>query len=394
MNGDEVTVEVYDKWWTRRGVINAPTELEAVWRLNKSSTATITLAASSPKAWLLLGEGNRVRILARGLVWSGWMEHWTLDGVGPSATITATFLADVAWLERLLCWQAPATLPGTIARDYDRRAGPAETVLKGYVQAIVDRLGLPLYVAPDLERGEIIGEQLRMHTPADKLLPLMEAAGLRVSLLHYGARHVTLDVDPIRTYPRTLTADSGILGADTSVSVQGPTVTRVVVGGAGEQEARLYRAAVRPSAEDAWGRIHESHIDARDLQVNLDDPLMDTQAKVDAAMDARAAAALAEGDAQVSVSATMSETTWFRIAAGVLEVGDRVPLSIAIPAGSTANRVSVALTETITEATLRQTVTEGLTVRPKLGRMRDDPSGPLLWRIARLSAEIRHLRTL
>jgi len=393
---DDVLVEVYDAGWVRRGVIGAPSALEAVWRLNKSSTASITIRASHVKAWLLSTPGHRVRIVARGLTWSGWLDGWTFDGIGPAATLTARFLSDITQLERLLCWPAVGVLPGTLGAEYDRRSGPAETVLKQYVRAVKDRLDLPLWVPGTLKRGTTITEQLRMHTPADKLLPLMEAAGLRVWMLHLGRgdRHVTMDVDPIRTYPRTLSAASGVLGVDTTLTVQAPTVTRVVVGGAGDGTARLFRSSVDTAAESEWGTVGEKMIDARDVQLDLGDPQMDTQGEVDALMDARGAAALAEGAAQVSVSATLSETAWFRIAAGVLEVGDRVPLSITIPGGDPARPLSVEVTETITEATLSWTPDRGVRFAPKLGRMVDDPAGPVLVRLAQLSREVRRLNTL
>ena len=396
MSGDDVLVEVYDGGWVRRGVIGAPSSLEATWRLNQASTASITLPASSPKAWLLSTPGHRVRIVCRGLTWSGWLDGWTLDGIGQNATLTARFLSDIAQLERLLCWPAVGTLPGTLSAEHDRSSGPAETVLKQYVRAAKERLDLPIWVPGTLKRGATITEQMRMETPADKLLPLMEDAGLRVWMLHLGKgdTHVTLDVDPIRTYPRPLTAASGVLGADTTVTVQAPSVTRVVVGGAGEGTARMFRQQADTSAEAEWGMVAEKMVDARDAQLDVDDPQMDTQAEVDALMDARGAAALAEGAAQVSVSATLSETRWFRIAAGVLEVGDRVPLSITVPGGDPAHPLTVEVTETITEATLSWTPAEGVRFTPKLGQMVDDPAGPLLVRVARLSREVRRLHTL
>lgn len=393
MTGDQVSVEVYDKAWRRIGFVNAPVSLEATWRLNAPSTATITIPASSPKSGLLMAEGNRVRILARGLTWSGWLHKWTLDGIGPDAVVTAAFASYLTWLEQVVCWPITGTLPGTLTREYDSRSGVAETVFKGYLQSAAARLSLPWEFAPDQLRGSTIKERLRMHTPADKLLPLLEPAGLRATMIHHGGPHVTVDVEALRTYPRTITASSGILGADTSVTVTGPTVSRVVTGGAGEAAARIFGSMVWSEVEDAWGRIAEKFVDARDIQLSVDDPLMDTQAEVDAAYEDRATRELDDGNAQVAVSATLSETAWFRVEAGVLEVGDRVPLSISIPTANPAAPLTIALTETITEATLRWTPEDGVTVAPKLGRMIDDPQGPLLTRVAQLSSRLRQIAT-
>lgn len=389
----EIQIELFDKTFTRVGFINAPQSLEATHRLNAASTATIVIPASSPKSWLLMGEGHRVRIVARGIVWSGWLDRWELDGIGPDATLTAKFASDLTWLEQVVCWPITGTLPGTLSREYDRRTGPAETVLKGYLKTACVRLGLPIDMAPDQGRGSVITKQLRMHTPADKLLPDMEPAGLRVTLTHNAGSRLTLDVAAIRTYPRTITATSSVLGYDTRISVEGPTASRVVVGGAGEKTARLFRSTTWDAVEAAWGRVAEKFIDGRQAQIDAADPLMDTQAEVDAVMDDDADKALDEGNARVSVAATLSETAWFRVGAGVLEVGDRIPLVISIPTADPAHPVDLSLTETITEAVVSYDQA-GLTVAPKLGRMVDDPQGPLLTRVAALSARQRNAATI
>jgi len=385
----DIVVEVYDKTWARIGFINAPDSLEAVWRLNEPSTATIVVPVTSSKAWLLTGEGHRVRIVARGLVWSGWLDKWTLDGLGADATVTAVFASYLTWLEQMLCWPITETIPGTLSEEYDSRSGPAETVFKGYLLTAVGRLGLPIKVAGDFGRGDDITTQLRMHTPADKLLPLMEDAGLRVTLEHLGGDHLTLDVQPISTYPRTLTADSGVLGLDTTLTETGPVASTVIVGGAGDGVDRLFREMTWDEVAEAWGRVGERFVDARDLAVNVDDPLMDTAEEVEAAMDTRATETLAESNAAVSVSAVLSETAWFRIQAGVLEVGDHVPLSINVPTGDPDHPIGVELTETITEVSLSWTRGAGVTVTPKLGALVDDPQGPLLTRVAQISRLMR-----
>lgn len=389
---DDVQVEVYTLAFIRVGFINAPSELSVTHRLNKTATATISIPAASPKAWLLMAEGHRLRIVTRGLVWSGPITKWTLDGIGRDATLTATCTSDLGWLEQIVCWPITGTLPGTLSRINDSRSGPAETVFKGYLSTAISRLGLPITVATDLGRGSTIDTQLRMKTPADDLLPLLEGTGLRATLVHNGGTTLTLDVAPIRTYGRTLTAASGVLGTDTTVSEEAATATRVVIGGAGDDTARLFRQVVNTSAESVWPR-REKFIDARDIQVDAADPLMDTQAEVDAALDARAWKELSDADSKISISASLSETRWFRLAAGVLEVGDRVPVSITIPGTEgLPHPVTVEATETITEAIIDWTTDGGLVVTPKLG-LADDPQGPLLWRIATISERLRAIAT-
>lgn len=390
MIGEQATVEIFDQHFQLAGFLNAPTSLDAVWRLNEASTATIVLPMASPKSWLLTTEGHRVRITVRGLIWSGWLDAWELDGIGPAASVTATFASDLTWFQQVLCWPADGTIPGTLPDESDDHEGPAETVLKDYADEFISRLGLPWRVAGDYGRGSVIKASMRMETPADKLLPAMQAAGIRVTLLHLpGDAHLTLDVSPIATYTRTLTAASGVIGQDTKVSVKSPTASRVVVGGAGEGTARLFRQIGWTEVEDAWGRRTEKFVDARDAQLDAANPLMDTAEEVEAVMDTRATTALDEANAAIAVNATLSETRWFQVRAGVLEVGDRVPLDITVPTGDPLRPFHLQVTETITEVTLSWEAGKALTVTPKLGKLVDDPSGPVLTRVAQISRTLR-----
>lgn len=258
------TITVYDKDFQRVGFIGAPREVEIHPRHNQQPTATVTVENNSPYAADFLRAGARLTIDYDGeQILSGPIRQRHGEVV-PDAAVTLTVEDDWRLLTRILAWPAPTHTINAQGSEkaFDTKTGPAETVVKWFLSRNVTRLGLPVTIATDLGRGDTITVSARMMPPADRLLPLLDQAGIGVSVRQVGAGLV-VDCYEVAQFPITLTQSSGIVQAcewDTA----GATASRVIVGGGGFKKDRDFREYVNTALEASNNDLIEIFIDAED----------------------------------------------------------------------------------------------------------------------------------
>lgn len=363
-------VTVWDGRFARVGWVGDPASVTANLRHNQQPSGQVTVRADHQMLPALLAPGARVTLHYRGqLVMSGPVNR--ADGSGAAGgSVNVQIRDDFALLSDVLGWPDP-TRPVTDqgAAEYDARTGPAESVVKWFVARAVARLGLPVTVAPDQGRGATVSVQMRMHSLADRLFPVVDQAGVGVSVRQAGAGLVVDCYQPAR-YAHELTAASGIVTA-WEWAQSAPAVTRVVVGGRGEGVARTFAGATDAAREAQWGMVRETFTDATDIE----DP---------AGLPARAQAAVTAGAPTTGLRLTLAETSTFAYGVG-LRVGDLVTARL-LPGGA-------PITDVLREATITWNAAEGLTVTPVVGDRDDDPSTILAAAVQSIARGLKNITT-
>lgn len=346
------------------GACNDPQSMQIIPAHLAVGTAKITVDLYHRKIPLLGGQGNRLLIKYLGQpIMSGPIRSAEGAG-GPSGTMAFTIEDDVRLLWRILGWPVPGSPLASQGTTNDVRSGPAETVLKGYLQANSTRLGLPVEYATDLGRGSTISGAIRMTSLSDALLPQLANSGIGLKVIQDGD-HLLVDVYETTAYPHVLTERSGIV-QDWSWSTQAPTVTRTVVGGEGVGTAREFNLQTDATAEAAWFDVIESFTDDRD------EPDVTK-------LPAAGQATLTDGAATAGLSVTLSETATFRYGDAV-NVGDTVPIEVG---------PGISITDVLTQATLNWDRETGFTAGPTVGDHSDDPTKKLVRRLVKLNRTVR-----
>lgn len=281
------------------------------------------------------------------------------SGQGPGGTTTIRVEDDFRVFRNIL-WPNPTQPIGSQTSEYRRHTGPTETVVKSAVTDLSAQLAAGWTITPTTGKGEAQRVEFRFHPLVDKLVPLLDADGLSLTI-----RDGVVDVTEGTLFPRILTPDSGVLG-DYTWSISAPNATRVVVGGEGEGTDRVLQQFIDDDREIDWAFIASVFKDSRMAQGVSD-------------LSPDGAEALAEGSGKASLTANLIETSWFQF--GKYRVGDRVRAQIG----------PVDATETITQVVIDDTPTNGLTIVPHLGPIEDDGDSQLAADIARLQARIRDL---
>lgn len=400
-------------------------------KLNSVGTGTITLAADSEAA-AIINDNDGARIVAR------YRNEHLLSGmiradtgpITPIGDLTFTVEDDYRILANTLAWVAPANpvapaaladvaqawqtgaagTAGTTTGQSGYFVWPngidsAEALIKHIAAAnLIDRLGRPVDIAPNLDRGgdARAGGLLKTLTPrngslADEIAPILEWSGLVLRVWQEPrSNRLTLDVFEPETWPSVLDYTSGAVPSG-SYERHRPTITRVLGGGPGEGPDRAFATTVDTAAEARYNDVIEVFTDATGATLEWPESLADAfrvpkyynlRPEVDSALKTRfanyLAAAIAkkldEGKATASISAALAETDAFHMYGdGGLRPGDLVPI---------ATRVG-NLTERITSATL--TLSSGLTVTPTLGNVTNDDDEDIWEAIAAIAAGIRRL---
>jgi hypothetical protein len=366
-----LTITIYDKAFIRRGWIGDPEAVEVHPRHNVQPTATITVAADHVYAPALLADGARATITYAGQQLMSGPLRAKAGTSGPDSTLTVTVEDDWRLLSRVLGWPNPtgAITAQGVATAYDTKTGPAETVAKWFIGRAATRLGLPVTIAPDLGRGGTISVQMRMTPLADKLLPLIDQAGIGITVRQVGAGLVVDAYEP-SWYPRDLTAASNVV-QEWEWDTKGPSVTRTVIGGQGEGTAREFRVLTDTTLETAWGDKIEVFTDARDTAVTTE-------------QDAAGAQALADGAPTAGLKLTFAETASFKYGTSV-RVGDLVT-TVLVPGAP-------PITDVLREAVLSWTVADGFSATPVVGDRSDDPNRTFARAISALAKAIRNQRS-
>jgi prefoldin subunit 5 len=265
-------ITVFDKSLVRQAIISTPLDLRCIPRFNAVGTCNFSMALDHPALGTLMSAGSRAVI--------DYFGEQTLSGMvmprsinGPTISGSATFIVedDFSILRQVLGWPVPTSvITNQTAKEKYVLTGPAETVLKTLVLAnVATRLGNNVTCAPDLGRGDVITLEIRMEPLFDKLLPLVEDAGLGISVTQ-GATSLVVDVYEPTTYLPLLSEESGIV-QDWSWTNTPPSATDVIVGGRGEKAAREFRRFTDDTAAALWGRRTEVFIDASDVGQRLND---------------------------------------------------------------------------------------------------------------------------
>ena len=371
------TIEVYNGGYQFKGTIGNPTLLRANPRHNLRETATIEMPTdhlrladmAAPDARALIrydGEhliSGKVRLRA---------------GQGPRSVGTVTFdvVGHSRLLERMCGWANPAHPLDTQGTDaaFDTRTGPAESVLKGYVSANLSSPGRnwwePITVAPSLGRGSNITAKIRFTPLADTLLPLIDKAGIGVTVQQQGAGLVVDCYQP-RVYGRTLSEASGVV-QEWSWSEADPEGTRMIAGGPETGTNRTFRQVIDAGLETKYKDIIEVFTDAGDASGSTD-------------LIAKATTALADLAPKAGLSLKLSETNTFRYdPTGVngIRVGDIVRVEVG---------PGVIVEDVLREVALEWTTDNGLVVTPMVGDKQDDPNTTLARQVARLKLAFRNL---
>lgn len=378
MDADAFEVAVYAKTLgAAEGWVGDPELLTVTPRHNQQPTGELTLAAGHPKLPLLLADGARVVVHYRDeYTLGGPVRLVSSEGAGPGRRYAFQILDYWHILADVLGLPVPgATYAGQGASEYDTRTGPAETVVKGFLTANLPRLSAafaaPVTVAPDLGRGDDVTVQMRMHPLADRLFPVVDQAGIGITV-RQTLTGLVVDCYEPQTWPLLLSEDGGTLTAN-DWSLAPPTVTRVWVGADGEGTTRVFRGPfVNAAAEALLGSPIERFVDARDLKSSDPD--------FEALVAARANEELAAGASQAGLSVQLLESDTFAYGGpNGVHVGDRVPIEL---------QPGVEITDVLRSATLSWG-REGARVTPVIGDRRDDPNEALVRSVARVQRAVR-----
>lgn len=372
-------IEVYDKTRTLRGIIGAPKFATATIRFMATGLFQFALPAEHHLIPQLLEDGSRVavRMIDSGdFVISGWVTGYRGEGPEMAATFTFDVIDDFAILRDTLGWVVPGspiTAQGTAGTNWTAE-GPAETVLKSaFVANAVNRLGLSHYSVPaSAGRGATVKARLRFQSLYDRLILVEDGAGIINSGIGVRFRQdgstIVMDVWTPTTHPKPLTEESGIV-REWAFSHDRATVARVVVGGQGEGQLRLFREKVDTAVQASTGRRPEVFRDGRDSN----DPNV---------LYERADETLAEGAAKSGLSITLAETANFAYGK-MFKIGDVVTIDVG----------GVQLTERLEEVVLSWTEGEGFEARPRIGEKDGSADAYLARIIGRIARAIRNRNT-
>lgn len=248
-------ITVYDKTFTREGWASRPLSLKLTLRHNAISDCSFTLTADHHMIPALTSPGSRIAVDWRGsrvfsgeVVWQG--------GEGPEFNPQMTFTAesDLRVVSHAIAWPKYVTVngPPVQAERSDYRRGPAETVLKHFIAVNHrDRLGI-MQIVPTLGRGADISATLHWQDILSEVVPLVDAAGLGVTVYQKDGVGLELDVYEPTHYPVKLTERSGAI-LRWQWSRTSPTATRAIVSGHGEEEMKEMFLYVDAAREAEYG---------------------------------------------------------------------------------------------------------------------------------------------
>lgn len=410
-------------------------------------TGKLVTSVADPANALLAAEGARIVVeYRREVLMSGWVYQdtgpvqragtvqwdvyddkypalaWVRAWVRPGQNLTPSSLTDTAQMVPPAGGHADGRADGAgyYAWPATPTVYPAETAIKRVISDNLARFGSGVVqgkidVQTDQGRGgdaRAAGmlPQLRFDALSDGLADLQAWSGLGIRVWQpVGATRLKLDVWQPVTWPQVLRAASGIV-TDGQYQRSGPTATRPILGGPGDDAARLFWAG--PAATDLetrFGVAIETFTDATGSTLKWPDGLDDAaqvamyflQRTDVAAADktalstylAQAAAtALADGRPTRGLNVTLSETKTFHYGGDGTDgtppgyhVGDLV--TIGADGGPT-------ITERITECTLTYSTGSGaFSVVPKVGEIQQDPTAQIAEVVGALATALSRMQS-
>lgn len=278
MKVTDLTVEVRDADLTRVGQL-LPADLvgaKFVLRYNAIGTWEVTLPVGHRMADYLVQPGAGLIISTNlGTLLSGpTMAVTTNQAIDdPEGTFTISGLDDSVLLKERLAYPTPTTADVTAqVQAYDVRTGLAEAVMKAYVNANLGpsapaaRKVAGLTIQADAGLGTSVTGQARFQTLQELLQGLADVSGLGFTIEQVDTALQFQVYQPTdRSGFIRLDLQNGRL-SKSEYSYAQPLVTRTVVGGDGDDAARVFIERTSTDsleAETLWGRRIETFTDAR-----------------------------------------------------------------------------------------------------------------------------------
>lgn len=259
------------------GAETAPLErwskLSLVLRHQKPGSFILEGLPSSTASLLQPGSGIVVR-RAGTVLFSGPIERLRRVRTKTADTIEVSGPDDLVVLWDRLVHPAPATGDYSTAA-YDVETGPAETVIKAFVEANAESSALSpritpgLSIAVDQARGSVVTGRGRNHNLGDFAVELALAGGdLGLSVVQAAAGSRVFDVyEPTdRTATAVFAVERGNLAGFDYELVLGDG-NYLVVGGGGEEELRVFVEGGDSESIVRWSRRVERFIDQRQTTV-------------------------------------------------------------------------------------------------------------------------------
>lgn len=399
-----VLLEVRDPGLVRRGQI-LPDDLlgfTLVRRRRALGAWSVQVDGGSPMGALLRQPGwGLVATLDTGDVFlSGPTQHAEITKSTSGSSLTVSGYDDNRVLGDLLAWPTPSSSdatvqPGTANSGFDQRSGKAETVMRAYVLANAgqlaptDRRVALLDVAADQARGGTVTGSARFDVLNDLLDGIAKVGDTSRTFLD-GVTKVTAGLGyRVRqngnrllfevTVPRDV---SGLVRFDVdngtaeslTYSYESPTVTRVIVGGPGTNAARTLVprwTSDSLAAETLWGRRIEQFAD--DQSSTTTSELQQTGDQI-----------LADGGAtKVAVDITPVDTDLVMFGRDYM-LGDLVTVVVD----------DIEVKDVVSEVTISQDDTGGLSVKATVGDVSTVLTNPLLKALAITRDQARRLGRL
>ncbi|MEU7643358.1 siphovirus ReqiPepy6 Gp37-like family protein [Streptomyces huasconensis] len=262
---------------TRVGLIRPEDlSLELEDKFNNVGTWRLTLASEHPLAETLRLPGAGLVITGPGdVLMSGPVtsSEYAASPEDRFGSIVFEGVSDSVILLDILAWPEPANADVTTQRvGHDERTGPAETLMHAYVNANCGpgapaaRRRAGLVMGPNGARGPMATKSARFPTLGELLTGIAAVGDLGFRIVQRGAQLV-FETTQVADRAREVRLDvlAGTL-AGQRVVVSTPGVTRVIVAGQGEQEARTFLSvdnATSVGAEGDWNRRIEKFVDQR-----------------------------------------------------------------------------------------------------------------------------------
>jgi len=375
-----LSIGIYDKTFVQRGTFGAPLGVTVNQKWMDAGTAQVIVSSDAPRLDAILDEDGKaskgarlwIKDSAGQHVMSGRVTRVSTQGPATRALTTLEITDDFQIFKDALGWVIPTaaiSAQGTAGTNWTQ-TGPAETVLLAAIAAnIRDRLDLPVTVPVSVGRGKTITAQLRMNSIYDAFFPVDDGLGLvNDGGFGVGVRQKVGGLEVYtwtpKTVPQTLSEESGVI-SDWSYDIAAPTITRGVIGGAGDGTLRVWRERADTDLEEQIGWKMETWKD----DSSVSDP---TQLYNDLQ------GALDDGASKVGLSITFSQTENFKLGTQYT-IGDVVKASLG----------GVSVTDRLTTATLTWTADGGYKAVPQIGDRTDDPDEANISLVARIARAIR-----
>lgn len=280
----------------------------------------------------------------------------TLARGDDGAVLTVSGPDDMVWVSGRVAFPTPTrtganqNTPTLGAQAYDKRTGPAETVIKGYVAAnagpsVPVAARRRLTIETDAAQGATVTDSVRMQPLLDRIKALAATGGVGYTVVQDGNNlQFRVFVPTNRTATARFSLALGNL-TDYTYTEKAPSVSYVVLGGQGQLTTRSFLDQTDTAALAAWpGWRMEAYLDRHDT----DDTSEYAQAMAEA---------LLEGGPQTSLAMTVKDTPRCRFGIDY-RMGDVVQVE---PEPGTV------LTDVVREVNISWTVEDGERITSAVG---------------------------